>query len=398
MVLWVGATAAFAWETSGRVLTEPVVFEVHDAELGGLDPVAEVDAALAAWTGRGCAPEFPGASRGAVIGDQEATFSLDGHDRIVFLPGATFDYLPVSSVVHPTATGVEIDIVFDSDFSFVSEADAASPDCEDGWSLRGLLRRELGLIFGLAYSGVADATMVQFAEPCTTAYSELDPDDLAGFSAIYGPDVTVSCHAGRPGVFAGVTPLEIACSATTDDGTPVAARFEVDGQGGDGQEEPGPAATFTLSEEGRSVVTGCATPAIEGCTETCATWEFVACEPPRAEMDVDRTNDAFLAVHNRTALETEGCVSLVEWQLFAGEEEVWSSAAWEPELPTDIEADRLTLTVHGPGGRSTVEEGLRGCGCATGAPGAGTRVWLVGGLVGWISRRGGRSRSTRRAA
>lgn len=386
MALWIWSTAAFAWETSGRVLTEPVVFEVHDAELGGVDPVAEVDAALAAWTGRGCAPAFPGASRGAVIGDQEATFSLDGHDRIVFLPGATFDYLPVSSIVHPTATGVEIDIVFDSDFAFVSEAEAASPDCEDGWSLRGLLRRELGLIFGLAYSGVAGAAMVPVVAPCTTAFSALAPDDLDGFSAIYGPDVTVSCHAGRPGVFAGVTPLEITCSATTDDGTPVSARFEVDGR-----EEPGPAAAFSLPEEGRSVVTGCATPAIAGCTETCATWEFVACDPPRAEFEVERTSDAFRSVRNRTELATEGCVSTVEWQLYAGEEEVWGSAAWEPTLPTDIEADRLTLTVSGPGGRSTVEEGLRGCGCATGSPGAGALGWLAG----LLSLRARRSRSTR---
>jgi uncharacterized protein (TIGR03382 family) len=350
---------------------------VEDVQVGGMDLPTEVQAAVETWTASGCAPEFPGASFDGVFDGGGPIVVTDGVTRIGFedgwlegYPGATF------------SVEDEFDIVLDPDFALVDEAAAADPACDGAYSLRATLVRLIGFAFGLGPSSVPTASLSsESGAACSTEASTLDPDDRVGFAALYGPESSVACFAGEPGVLAGKVPLDVSCGAETDDGTAIDATFTLDGQS-----EPGPYATFTLREEGRFPVTGCATVALEGCVELCATWEIVACEPPVAEFDLDRRDRV---VTNLTPLDTEGCVSSVQWRLLAGEEEVWTSGAWAPDLPADVEADRIQLVVRGPGGESVVEERLRGgCGCASGGAGAGPVGLLLAGL---LTRRRGSS-------
>ncbi|MEQ1508691.1 MAG: hypothetical protein ABMB14_41070, partial [Myxococcota bacterium] len=90
----------------------------------------------------------------------------------------------------------------------------------------------------------------------------------------------------------------------------------------------------------------------------------------RAALEVDRLADGtVVAVHNLTPNPTEGCLTAVEWRLYAGDDEVWSSGAWAPAIPADVSADRVSLQAFGPGGTTTVtDDGAEGgaeggCGC-----------------------------------
>jgi hypothetical protein len=82
---------------------------------------------------------------------------------------------------------LDTDIVFwDGGFQFFT----GSTGCSGGFYIEDIAAHEFGHALGLGHSTATSATMYPSASTCSQSGRSLDPDDLAGVLAIYGPRTT----------------------------------------------------------------------------------------------------------------------------------------------------------------------------------------------------------------
>jgi hypothetical protein len=124
---------------------------------------------------------YAGASSQTVVTD-------DGINLVLFRNASSGPAIATTYywINNTNSTMVEADIVFwDGEFQFF----AGTTGCAGGFYIEDIAAHEFGHALGLGHSTSASATMYPSTSSCNTANRSLDPDDLAGVLAIYGPRV-----------------------------------------------------------------------------------------------------------------------------------------------------------------------------------------------------------------
>jgi hypothetical protein len=184
--------------------------------ISGDDAVAAVSEALGAWQTATCkGGEHPVLSTKVTqVSGAKAGFASSGANQSVVL--FRDDLWPYEqNAVAKTTVGLDLDTgeILDADIQLDSERFdlTVEPDA-GGIDLVAVLTHEIGHVLGLGHSDVKGATM----QPETTGFGtielrSLEPDDMSGICAIYGPAVirptapdpggpvnSSSCAVGRP--------------------------------------------------------------------------------------------------------------------------------------------------------------------------------------------------------
>jgi hypothetical protein len=112
----------------------------------------------------------------------QMTNTLDGVNLVVFRNEISGSAIATTYSWSSGSRIVEADIVFwDGGFRFFS----GSAGCANGYYIEDVAAHEFGHALGLGHSNVAGATMFPSLSSCNQQARSLDPDDIAGVSAIY---------------------------------------------------------------------------------------------------------------------------------------------------------------------------------------------------------------------
>jgi len=112
----------------------------------------------------------------------QTTNTLDGVNLVVFRNEISGSAIATTYSWSSGSRIVEADIVFwDGGFRFFT----GSAGCANGYYIEDVAAHEFGHALGLGHSNVAGATMFPSLSSCNQQARSLDPDDIAGVSAIY---------------------------------------------------------------------------------------------------------------------------------------------------------------------------------------------------------------------
>ncbi|MFO0748357.1 MAG: matrixin family metalloprotease [Myxococcota bacterium] len=202
-LIGLAALAFVPYQTEGGVAlhwppgSTPIV-RVGRAPPEGLDDATVLDVvatALSTWLGIACEADVPLLDRRpAMLAPALATTAvddLDGGVSVVWFDdanawNATFGQKELARTLlsfrHVSGEIVDADVAVNfGNFDFAA-AEACSPDRYD---LHATLTHEVGHVMGLDHSLTPSATMAPNAQAGECDKRELDPDDQAGFCAIY---------------------------------------------------------------------------------------------------------------------------------------------------------------------------------------------------------------------
>ncbi len=291
------------------------------------------------------------------------------------------------------------DIVFNDDIDWGTSEDIDDGRCSQGeMAIESTGTHEVGHLYGLDHScekedictdeAFRNATMFWSGGACDTSRAEINSDDIAGITALYGPFATFTTESDR----FGSTPLTIDFEMVTDEDVESASwNF------GDGETSTELEPSHEYTGQGQFTVSA----TFSGDSDQCGTWSFesrqlayvLACEIPEpifslenaeaaGQTELPEEGIAYQAI-NQTDVSTYGCIDAIAWQIEQGGEPVGEPlGAWSPLLVFPEEGDyTVRMTAGGPAGRAeavlevSVEEAK---GCAT------SGVSPMGGIAGLL--------------
>jgi uncharacterized protein (TIGR03382 family) len=437
------AGPAFAWKHTKFVWKDnefPIKWQmdnqvedslVAEAERRGVDPIdLQVSIMQDAWNGwydAECAnwgENFDGVEElnCAVNDGQFGIYWDDPCDQTdPGVLGVTYSYPNGRRVVLNGESYFEFsdaDVTFNNDVDWATTEEIQGGTCNGRTALEAVATHEFGHSLGLGHSceqneacsdnELLEATMYWSAGPCDLAQADINTDDIASLTALYGPFGTFAAASAR----SGGTPLAVEFEIVTD--TPVGgARWEF-GDGGT-SEEINP--THTYERKGQftvSVEMDLEDPTCGEFTYRASELAYVtACEPPAPEagaegfFQMEPVDGLTWRTVNATDVSVYGCVDTVQWEVYRGsgagdikpENLVQTIGAWSPKIEFPEAGNYVVLlNVGGPGGMDAgflavaVEELVAdGGGCSTSGTGnGGLAAFAAGALaVGLLRRRRG---------
>ena len=307
---------------------------------------------------------------------------------------------------------IDNDIPYTDNIDWGTTEDIDEGRCSSGeMAIESTGTHEIGHLWGMGHSceegeicvdeSYRSATMFWTGGSCDTSRAQINSDDIAGITALYGPFASFEISDDTPTF--GPTPLGIQFELVTDEEVTDADWNFGDGTDGSTELEP-----FHEYE-----VQGQFTPSVvfSGESEQCGTWTFessqlaavLACEIPEPVFSLQATMNAGYVdldedliayqVINQTDVSTYGCIDTVAFQIEKNGEPVGEPVgAWSPVLLFDEEGDyTVRMTAGGPAGRAEATldlsaEAMGGC-ASTGAAPVGGLAGLVLALVAGLRRR-----------
>jgi hypothetical protein len=114
----------------------------------------------------------------------QTTTGNDGLNLVVFRNAASGSAIATTYWWSQGSAIVDADVIFwDGAFQFF----AGATGCVNGFYIEDIAAHEFGHVLGLGHSTVATATMYPSVSPCNMSNRTLDPDDIAGITALYPP-------------------------------------------------------------------------------------------------------------------------------------------------------------------------------------------------------------------
>jgi matrix metalloproteinase-20 (enamelysin) len=114
----------------------------------------------------------------------QTTNTFDGANVVMFRNASSGSAIATTYWWSSGSSIVDADIVFwDGAFKFF----AGSSGCSGGFYIEDIAAHEFGHALGLAHSASAAATMYASTSYCDQRNRSLDPDDIAGVTALYPP-------------------------------------------------------------------------------------------------------------------------------------------------------------------------------------------------------------------
>ncbi len=175
-------------ETSGYALSGPtwapgpVLYRVNTTNLDLPDAVIPPALAVGAdaWTTQTTASfRFQYAGTSTVT-----TNTNDGVNVVMFRNASSGSAIATTYWWSSGSRIIDADIVFwDGGFQFFT----GSTGCAGGFYIEDIAAHEFGHALGLGHSAVTGATMYPSVSSCATGNRTLDPDDIAGVTALYPP-------------------------------------------------------------------------------------------------------------------------------------------------------------------------------------------------------------------
>lgn len=313
--------------------------------------------------------------------------------------------------------------VTSSDIIFNDNVDFATPEgiaegCSEEISMLGVATHEIGHLYGMAHSceqgdpcpeeDKLKATMYWSVDDCVAEQEDINVDDIAGITALYG--ASGSFEATTPRI--GATPLDVSFEITADaDVTGASWTF---GDGGTSTEiNP----THTFATAGQYTVQAEIALDDEVCGGSIFTYDelgyVLVCDTPTptegASGYFSMAHDDGLtwATTNHTDVSVYGCIDFISWEVYSGSSisgepidldgdgDSDTIGAWSPKIRFPAEGTyTVVMNVGGPGGTKagmmTVEVtdiSSEGSTCSTGGVEAGLGALALAGLVGLRRRR-----------
>ncbi len=304
------------------------------------------------------------------------------------------------------------DITFNDNIDWATSEDIEAGRCNNEGAVESTGTHEVGHLWGMAHSceegeicvdeSYRSATMFWTGGNCDTSRANINSDDIAGITALYGPFAGFEIDEATPSF--GPTPLGIQFTMVTDEVVTGAEWTFGDGSPTSTELEP-----FHEYE-----VQGQFTPSVifSGESDQCGTWTFessqlaavLACEIPEPVFSLQQTDAAGYVdldsdtiayqVINETDVSTYGCIDTVSFQVEtpSGEAVGEPIGAWSPVLVfPDESAYVVRMVAGGPAGRAEATlalttETLGGC-ASTGAAPVGGLAGLMLALVAGVRRR-----------
>jgi uncharacterized protein (TIGR03382 family) len=435
------SSPAYAWRHTGFVWTPdqmPVVFYV--AEDGAEDKETCQDSVpngvcreVAEWAAEQW-NNVPCADAEVEIADEpiaNANTLRNGINEIVFEdPLQQMDDPQTIAFSQSTATGAQVEVngqlyqqLNDADITFgvnrgLATIDQIAAGCDGRINIESTMTHEMGHSLGMAHSceeedicvdpELRDATMFWTSKgACDISRSELGPDDINSYQALYGPLATFQCSGENDnGSILGVVPFDLSCAIASNSAPDIT---DVNWNWGDGGNADSLAAGHTYEAAGnytiQVTVNGQSAACYDEESGESGEWSYdyrrvgyvTACDVVQGEFEVNYVDGLTYKMLNDSDVSVYGCILQIQWMVFEGEgtkgKVIEQVAAWEPEF-TFPESGTYTVLMNlggpaGTSGASVVLDVKPGNGsCSTVSTGAGAFGMLsLLGMLGLRRRR-----------
>jgi len=172
-----------AYVLSGPVWAQrPIVYSVNPTNLDL--PTTAIDPAVRAGADVWATQSTASVSFSFAGDSAQTTTGYDGLNLVVFRNASSGSAIATTYWWSSGSNIIDADVVFwDGAFRFY----AGSTGCSGGFYIEDIAAHEFGHVLGLGHSALPSATMYPSTAACDMRNRTLDPDDIAGATALYPP-------------------------------------------------------------------------------------------------------------------------------------------------------------------------------------------------------------------